>query len=417
MPITIKANGPSYLEPVIGRPAPEGKLFRCSSLGKYLDCPGSYNAEEFIENETNAAAESGTLCHLVSSLVINMATMSNPDLLLEAQDAQVIAHNLDAREAWVVRWYTDQVAYICQEHGGVNRIEFELPIEVPVSSGVIRGHFDLLMFMNDGTVHVSDLKSGRLSQATAEVTVQGQAYCLGISREYNLDSITMHIIAAGNETEQQHTECTYYRRHLEGIYTMLLSVTERAANPHAPRVPSPESCKYCRALATDKCPESVIYLERSERRLRHVLSDVEAMFPHADMDEVNKLISMGVLCEQAGKKMKKVSKKFLKENPDLDCGWTLGKARKRRKFKKGVDVLNEVKSRKVLTKKRMLELGAGKVTVSDVEKELVKQEADKCDAKGDRPAKPLDTIHKFTDACKDIIETTTDDPPLAKATK
>jgi hypothetical protein len=413
--ITISnTNTQRPLEPVIGRTKPTGLLFRCSSSDRLLDCPGSYHVEAQCENNTNEAAESGTTCHRALSLIINEATMSNPDLLIESQEAQCMAHNLDPREQWIVRWFSDEIANLCQSHGGVKKIYKELPVSLEVISGEIKGHYDLLIECMDGTWHLVDYKTGRLSVSTADKTLQGQAYSLMICRKYNLQCITMHIIAAGNEADKTHTSCTYYHRHLEAIYATLLDITERAADPMAARIPGASACHYCKGLGTDLCPESRIYLERASKRLSIMLEDTEAMFRDHGIEEVDKIISMTMLCERVAKKIKPVIKAYIKQDENRSAEWCLGKPKRRRLWKDGEPPLDKVSKKRILTKKKLKELGEAKLTVGDIENAVYAVEKVKCDKKGERPRKKLDVLHECQDALKDSIIEKTDDAPLSR---
>lgn len=396
-----KTHGIAEREPVIPEPVHKEHRIRMSYLPRYLECPGAYAVEQQVEDTTSPAAESGTKIHKILQLMLNKATLSDYDLLLDAKEAQCAFMNCDEREAFVVGWFADEIYHVCEAHGGVKNVYKEFEVELPIIDGIVGiGHPDILLECNDGTWHEPDYKTGRLAVDTAEKNLQIQAYAIATALKFGLVSITAHILSAGNDDGITHTESTYHQGHLKALYSTIMEIASNCTKEHAPRIPGEKACKYCKGMGTTLCPEHKLYIDRASR-MGVKLSVQDAMFKGLDDAEIGEAIEKAKLCEGWAKKLLAEAKTYVKNTPSNATGWTLGKGRKSTSWKSPRKAVKAIIDSKMLTPRQIAK--ASGVSVAQVIKEYTHKEELKAKREGVKAPKKNDVRNMVHDLLKGHI--------------
>lgn len=392
--------------PVIRADKQEEIIIRCSSLDRIAECPGSANAERNLENHENPAAASGTRCHLALQHILNKASLNDYNLLLESVDVQKqLLDPDDPRESFIVSWFADELFHVGQNHGGVKNVWKEFPVSIQVNDFItVPGHPDIMIECEDGTFHLFDYKTGRLAVDTSDTNIQLQAYAVAVVIEKKLNSLTCHILSAGNEDDQSHTKTTYQHRHIEAIYANILDICTRSADKHASRIAASSQCKYCTAQGTQGCPENEIFVRRAREKLEALITDEDAVFGDLPDKAINELIDGAMACKSYSEKVLKVAKSFLKENDERDLAFIIGKGRKVRKFSNPKLAAERMLKNKQATKDDIGNLM--NISVAEVDKFLYEKEKARADEEGNRPKRKLDVLHEFHDDMEDLISVT-----------
>jgi CRISPR/Cas system-associated exonuclease Cas4 (RecB family) len=202
-----------------------------SGMSRLADCAGSWNLEFTLpEQEPNQYMQLGTDVHAVLA-----GTKEFDELTEEGQDiatrclsdfSTLIAQlDLGERTAEVLEqrfWYNDAYS------GAIDRIDFFGDVAV-----------------------VTDYKTGRTKQGKASENQQLKAYAVLVKHHYpELKTIYVAIIQplAGGTTIAEYKE-----EDLKAATTEILAIVSASLDPDAPRTPSPDACKWCRAKSI--CPE------------------------------------------------------------------------------------------------------------------------------------------------------------------
>ena len=203
-----------------------------SGMSRLTDCAGSWNLESTLpEQEANQYMQLGTDVHAVLA-----GTKEYDELTEEGQEiatrclsdfSTLIAQlDLGERTAEVLEqrfWYNDAFS------GAIDRIDFFGDVAV-----------------------VTDYKTGRSSQGKASENQQLKAYAVLVKYHYpELKTIYVAVIQplAGGTTIAEYNE-----QELEAATTEILGIVSASLDPDAPRTPSPEACKWCRAKSI--CPDA-----------------------------------------------------------------------------------------------------------------------------------------------------------------
>jgi len=202
-----------------------------SGMSRLALCAGSWNLESTLpEQEPNQYMQLGTDVHAVLA-----GTKEFDELTEEGQEiatrclsdfSTLIAQlDLGERTAEVLEqrfWYNDAYS------GAIDRIDFFGDVAV-----------------------VTDYKTGRTAQGKASENQQLKAYAVLVKYHYpQLKTIFVSIIQplAGGTTIAEYNE-----EELEAATSEVLGIVSALLEPDAPRTPSPDACKWCRAKSI--CPE------------------------------------------------------------------------------------------------------------------------------------------------------------------
>jgi CRISPR/Cas system-associated exonuclease Cas4 (RecB family) len=202
-----------------------------SGMSRLALCAGSWNLESTLpEQEPNQYMQLGTDVHAVLA-----GTKEYDELTEEGQEiatrclsdfSTLIAQlDLGERTAEVLEqrfWYNDAFS------GAIDRIDFFGDVAV-----------------------VTDYKTGRSSQGKASENQQLKAYSVLVKYHYpELKTIYVAVIQplAGGTTIAEYNE-----QELEAATTEILGIVSASLEPDAPRTPSANACKWCRAKSI--CPD------------------------------------------------------------------------------------------------------------------------------------------------------------------
>jgi CRISPR/Cas system-associated exonuclease Cas4 (RecB family) len=202
-----------------------------SGMSRLTDCAGSWNLESTLpEQEPNQYMQLGMDVHAVLA-----GTKEFDELTEEGQEiatrclsdfSTLIAQlDLGERTAEVLEqrfWYNDAYS------GAIDRIDFFRDVAV-----------------------VTDYKTGRTAQGRASENQQLKAYAVLVKNHYpELKTIYVAIIQplAGGTTIAE-----YNQQDLAAAEKEIIGIVHASQDPDAPRTPSPDACKWCRAKSI--CPE------------------------------------------------------------------------------------------------------------------------------------------------------------------
>jgi CRISPR/Cas system-associated exonuclease Cas4 (RecB family) len=223
-----------------------------SGIAAYAACAGRFQLEQQVPKQPSGpAAELGNRVHSV----LAGAELDLPD------DEMEIASACRAEYKTVV-----------QSLGrGIEKTVYEDRIWY---RDIWSGQIDRIDFFTDTTALVVDWKTGRIAQSAASENLQLRAYAVLVKHRYpSLKKIYAAIIQpmAGPTTIAE-----YDRADLEAAEKQINEIVEKAMSPNAPRTPSPDACKYCRAKTI--CPEAqatTMSLVESRRIDVPALNDVQ----------------------------------------------------------------------------------------------------------------------------------------------
>jgi len=265
-----------------------------SGMSRLSDCAGSWNLEKTLpEQEPNQYMQLGTDVHavLAGTKEFDELTENGQEIATRClSDFSTLIAQLDLgeRTAEVLEqrfWYNDAYS------GAIDRIDF----------------------FSDEVAVVTDYKTGRTAQGRASENQQLKAYAVLVKHHYpQLKTIYVAIIQplAGGTTIAEYNE-----QELESATTEILSILSASLNPNAPRTPSPDACKWCRAKSI--CPEVQATHKELEvisgavvNRLTNdelVAFDNKAEVVEAFIDEIRKEIKSRLMAGQqiAGRKLGK----------------------------------------------------------------------------------------------------------------
>jgi hypothetical protein len=265
-----------------------------SGMSRLSDCAGSWNLEKTLpEQEPNQYMQLGTDVHavLAGTKEFDELTENGQEIATRClSDFSTLIAQLDLgeRTAEVLEqrfWYNDAYS------GAIDRIDF----------------------FSDEVAVVTDYKTGRTAQGRASENQQLKAYAVLVKHHYpQLKTIYVAIIQplAGGTTIAEYNE-----QELESATTEILSILSASLNPNAPRTPSPDACKWCRAKSI--CPEVQATHKELEvisgavvNRLTNdelVAFDNKAEVVEAFIDEIRKEIKLRLMSGQqiTGRKLGK----------------------------------------------------------------------------------------------------------------
>lgn len=259
-----------------------------SSLRRRALCPGSYAAELPLPGTTGDDAERGTLLHAITArLVMQDDFAVNHETGLSGD---IEFDDLPEYDQWAVKQCikTFRAARVLMT--GSFKTETERKIDVSfIHETISHGTADIAIYEDFGRGIVIDWKFGIRAHPVAAQNMQLAAYCLGLAREHNLDRVTgiifqpicgMPITKEESIRHAAESDLRYFKAtgrysvplYVEGAkaseggltrveYTSadwmtlqhdLQAIVENAIASNAPRIPSEEACRYCKA--SGQCP-------------------------------------------------------------------------------------------------------------------------------------------------------------------
>ena len=215
-----------------------------SGMSRLADCTGSWNLEKTLpEQESNPYMQLGTDVHAVLADQKDFEELTDEGQEIATRclnDFSTMIGQLDLGERTkeIIEerfWYNDAFS------GAIDRIDFFGDVAV-----------------------VTDYKTGRSSQGKASENQQLKAYAVLVKYHYpELKTIYVAVIQplAGGTTIAEYNETE-----LEAATTEILGIVAASEDPNAPRNPSPNTCKWCRAK--NICPDAYNQAQAAQTHLQ-----------------------------------------------------------------------------------------------------------------------------------------------------
>mgnify|MGYP000871628137 CR=1 FL=1 len=283
-----------------------------SGMERLALCPGSWNLESTLPPEPESEdAASGTRIH--AALAGENVTLSH-----EERDTLETLDRLEMDAVRTVFGFLKDAAL--REH----RQWFFLK-GVPAFSGKPD-----VVYCVGTDILILDAKTGRNDTPIAANNIQLRALAvLWDDRNlYQVSSITVGILAPWQENRL--TLARYDRDNLDAAREEILGVLKRAEDPNAPRVPSIEACRYCRARGV--CPEAravALALPVAETpELPTPTRTPEAFAAALTGDELSACLTRGRLFDRIHEAIRDEAKRRMTAGETIP-GWTLKPGTKR----------------------------------------------------------------------------------------
>jgi CRISPR/Cas system-associated exonuclease Cas4 (RecB family) len=208
----------------------EGKISG-SGMSAYDACAGRFNLESTMpKEESSPYAEMGTRIH--EYIATGKGTLNESELEIAELCVAFRKEALDSINAGDVTAVTLEERYWLDD--------------------LYSGQIDRIDHIGEEIAIVTDYKTGRNAQSSASENLQLRAYAVLVKENFpKLKSIFVCIVQpmAGPTTIAAYDEID-----LRLAREQVVEICRKAYSPNAPRTPSPEACKYCRAKAV--CPEA-----------------------------------------------------------------------------------------------------------------------------------------------------------------
>lgn len=213
-----------------------------SGSARWLNCPGSVNAESEFKDITSSFAQEGTAAHELADLCLTNGYQ--PD---RYKDEIIEGVTVDNEMIENIAGYISYVKSFSGEHFYESRVDFSP--WVPEGFGTS----DAIVIQSD-KVHIIDLKYGRGVSVDAENNTQGMLYALGVYNDYgylfdDVQSFVIHIYQPRTNNFSD-WEITLDDLLKWGEWVKLQA--DLALTKDAERVPGDKQCQWCKAKAT--CP-------------------------------------------------------------------------------------------------------------------------------------------------------------------
>lgn len=259
-----------------------------SGSSKWLNCPGSVQAESTIPNISSKYAEEGTLAHELAdqclSSGINAEKYIGKTIIAYSGD-KLSEFIVDVTMARFVQEYLDYVRSFENEHTQLyteDRVDFSNI--VPEGFGTMDA---AIIDYKTGVCHIFDLKYGQGVEVTAEGNTQGLLYATGFYNEMKcLEVIKSFVIHIVQPRKYATSSWSVTLDQLEAFGVEAKRKAEEALKPDAVRVPGEKQCEFCRAKANcgalDKFTSSIISndfenledkQDLSEERIKQILDN------------------------------------------------------------------------------------------------------------------------------------------------
>lgn len=220
-----------------------------SGAHRWLECPGSINAEDAFASETgivavwSAYAEEGTFAHKISEdLLRGSYDVSDARTFCESAGyPDMINHVLE---------YVDFVNMVVENEGALLEVEQRVDYTKYVQDGF--GTCDVILIYAK-TLHIIDLKFGQGLRVDAFENPQGMLYALGALLEaesfFEIEDvkITIHQPRLDHVSTYETTPAA-----LKKFGTVAKKAAKKTEAEDAPRIPGEVQCKFCKAKST--CP-------------------------------------------------------------------------------------------------------------------------------------------------------------------
>ena len=337
-------------------------------------CPGSWNLESSLPpKEANQYMQLGTDVHAVLA-----DQKPFEELTPEGQDI-------------ATRIVSDYASML--DHLNLGNITKSIKEERFWYDDLFSGAIDAIDFFGDEVAVVTDYKTGRTAQGKASENQQLKAYAVLVKKAFpSLKKIYVTIIQplAGGTTIAEYDEESLIAAEKE-----ILGIVHASLKHDAPRIPSPDACKWC--AGKDVCPERNGKVQADSKELQ--LFAANTIVERLSDQELVILDDKAELVEEFIAEIRQEIKTRLQLGKQID-GRKLGKGRTTRSV---TDVAAAASTLSSILKPDEF-LACTKVSISSLEKAVAK-------AKG---VKGKDSKKALDDALGWLIETKEGEPSVIR---
>jgi len=250
-----------------------------SGSSKWLNCPGSVEAESKIPNKSSVYAEEGTLAHELADICLKKGIEAKEyigyNVLYAPEKSGIITEEM----AKFVQEYID---YVLAHETKNSQLYVENKVDF---SNFVPGGFgtlDAAIFDRDaGICNIFDFKYGKGVFVDAVENTQAQLYGLGFYNELHcldvIKSFKIHIV------QPRMLNYSFWEITLEDLFKFGKYASKKAneaLTPNAPRTPGEKQCKWCNAKAT--CPALKKHTEETLLEDFENLNDKNVMLKKPD---------------------------------------------------------------------------------------------------------------------------------------
>jgi hypothetical protein len=240
--------------------------FGPSAAAKWLNCPGSINAEDGIaETESEFASEGSAAHHLA---YICLSENKRPIEFLDRCFKEYPTNTVDMEMVDNIEEY---ISYI-KDMGGHQEYEQVVYYEEWVPGGF--GTADAIVTVDD-TLHIIDLKYGKGVPVYAEENPQGMLYALGALSERDSFQKFKKVVIHVHQPRLEHVST--WEITPAALYEWADYAKRRAelcTSPSAERIPGEYQCRWCKAKA--RCSALAV---RTENALMKEFNELELSTP------------------------------------------------------------------------------------------------------------------------------------------
>jgi len=281
-----------------------------SRIPRVALCPGSLLAEEALPPEPSGeAAARGTAIHELAEVLLTERALPDdtPQDLLEVA-MRYVAEALKETETAKKRY-----------------VELDVTPALKTIHPSLGGTADLVA-VGGGVLTVCDLKTGRVD-VDPQWNPQLLTYALGAAIHLKAPPTVQVRLCIYQPESGGWKEWSCYYADLMDWKESLIGIANMAMKPDAPRNPSAEACKYCRAKVV--CPKvravvSMIAAEEFKVNKENV----------ADMPPVSTtMLDEAELCMIWADAVQTAARAQLAQNPEAIVGWRLKEGRRMKRWK------------------------------------------------------------------------------------
>ena len=350
-----------------------------SGFSRLALCPGSWNLESTLpEQEPNQYMQLGTDVHAVLAGTKDFDSLSDEGQEIATRCLNVFSTmigllGLGERTKEIIEerfWYTDELLGEDTFSGAIDRIDF----------------------FGDDVAVVTDYKTGRTAQSKASENQQLKAYAVLVKKAFpELKTIFVAIIQplAGGMTIAEYNEAELAAANKE-----ICGIVLASSFPNAPRTPSPDACKWCRAKSI--CPDAYGQAQAATTHLQVASSVAVSTLSN---EELASLDAKSLIVEDFIDEIRKELKSRLVAGSQI-AGYSLGKGRITRNVTDTAAAISAMSG--ILSYDAIMD--CAKLSVSSLEKAVAK-------AKG---LKGKDAKTALDDALGWIIETKESEPSIQR---
>jgi hypothetical protein len=235
-----------------------------SGSSKWINCPGSIEAESKVPNKSSVYAEEGTLAHELADICLKAGVDTSAFISKEIHaesDNKVLSTIVDKEMAKFVQEYIDYVRSFETKNSQLyteDRVDFSNI--APDGFGTMDS---AILDYDSGVCHIFDLKYGQGVEVSAIENTQGQLYALGFYNELKcLDVIKSFVIHIVQPRKYNFSQWEISIEDLVAFGEFAKKKAQEALTPGAKRVPGYKQCEFCNAKASctalDKFTQDII---------------------------------------------------------------------------------------------------------------------------------------------------------------